>query len=180
LVERVTSLFYYLQGATWEPTYNPMYASWTIDDYARSDYCESNWMVRALTNKMTGPLSPEDILVAQEILRKKVIVGLMDRMGESMVHFQAYFGFKNSNTYYGNAIKCAQEKFAAKGSVGSNVHDHPVPERGSETWQILEQKNGLDLRLFEYAEKLFEEQGKRFAKEIDSVTQEATKKNIIF
>ena len=47
-IERLTSIFYYLQKATWEPTYDPQLAQMTIDDYARSEKCESNWLVRSL------------------------------------------------------------------------------------------------------------------------------------
>lgn len=154
-VERVVSIFHYLQKATWEPTYNPEYAAMTVDDYARGPHCESNWMVRTLTNKMTGPLGPDDILIAQEVLRRKCLVGLLDRMEESIVRFHGYFGFDDDDS----ALRCSMEHFAGKGSSASNSHHHPALDRKSETWEILERKNGLDIRLFEYAQKLFEEQG---------------------
>ena len=153
-VERLVSIFYYLQGATWEPTYNPIYAQWTIDDYAQSEYCESNWMVRALLDKMTGPLSGEDIMVAKEVLRRKCIVGLMHRMEDSIVRFHSYFGFGDDN-----ALQCSKDNFVRKGTA-QNTHKHPKLDQNSATWEILEKKNGLDLMLFEHAQQLFEEQGK--------------------
>jgi len=158
-VERVISIFYYLQGATWEPTYNPEYAQWTIDDYARSPYCESNWMVRSLTNKMTGPLSGDDILVAKEVLRRKCLVGLMEGMDESITRFHSFFRFGDED-----ALKCSREQFANKGA-GTNSHSHPTLDQTSETWAILAQKNTLDIRLYEYAQELFEEQGKWLKKQ---------------
>lgn len=41
-IQRVTSIFYYLQSATWEPTYNPEYTQWTLKEYVNSPYYESN------------------------------------------------------------------------------------------------------------------------------------------
>lgn len=156
-VERVVSIFYYLQGATWEPTYNPEYASWTIDDYAHSEVCESNWMVRSLTNKMTGPLTPDDFFIAKEVLRKKCLIGLMEGMEESIIRFHAYFKLGDEN-----ALECSRNQFATK---GSNSHSHPALDQGGETWAVLAKKNALDIRLYEYAQELFEEQGEWLKKE---------------
>ncbi|KAL7552594.1 hypothetical protein ACHAWF_016420 [Thalassiosira exigua] len=158
-VERVVSIFHYLQRATWEPTYDPRYASWTVDEYANSPECESNWMVRSLIDKMTGPLSPDDVLVAKDVLRRKCLVGLLDRMEESVVRFHRYFGFGDEE-----ALRCARDRFVGKGS-GSNSHTHPKLDRRSETWAILERKNSLDLRLYEYAQQLFVEQGELLRRE---------------
>ncbi|KAL3811833.1 hypothetical protein ACHAXA_004260 [Cyclostephanos tholiformis] len=156
-VHRVISIFYYLQSATWEPTYNPVYAGWTIDDYARSEYCESDWMVRTLVNKMTGPLEPEDMNVAMEILKRKCLVGLMDDMEGSITRYHNYFRFE---TPYKNALDCSRRNFAMKGgNVGQNGHIHPTLDPNSETYTILEQKNMLDVRLYEYARELYAEQG---------------------
>ena len=153
-VDRVVSLFYYLQQATWEPTYTEEYASMTIDEYARSPLCESNWMVRTLVNKMEGPLEPSDIEIAKEIIRQKCIVGLLDEMGETIRRFHSYFGFENDE-----ALTCALQNFAAAGGSQSNSHKHPMLDPNGATWQIIEKKNSLDIRLFEYAIELWHEQG---------------------
>jgi len=158
-VERVVSIFHYLQTATWEPTYNPEYATWTIDDYARSPYCESNWMVRSLTGKMTGPLSGDDVGIAKEVLRRKCLVGLMEGMDESMLRFHSFFGFGDDA-----ALGCAREHFSRKGS-GANSNGHPALDQASDTWAELARKNGLDILLYEYAQQLFDEQGEWIKKE---------------
>ena len=161
-IQRVTSIFYYLQSATWEPTYNPEYAQWTLHEYANSPYCESNWMVRSLVQKMTGPLVPEDVFIAQEILRRKCLVGLMEEMEESIRRFHSYFHYR----YLGieedenAALNCAIENFAKKGLSGQNSHGHPTLDETSETYEILATKNQLDVRLYEFAKELFVEQGK--------------------
>ncbi len=156
-VNRVVSIFYYLQSATWEPTYNPAYADWTIDDYARSPNCESNWMVRTLVDKMTGPLEPEDVNVAMETLRRKCLVGLLEDMEGSVTRFHHYFRFR---TPYDDALGCSLRNFATKGgNHGQNGHVHPNLDPKSETYRILEQKNQLDVRLYDYAKELYAEQG---------------------
>ena len=158
-IERVTSIFYYLQKATWEPTYSPIYATWTIHDYAKSPVVESNWMVRSLVNKLEGPLEPDDVKVAMEILNKKCLVGLIDRMEESIMRFHRYFGFDNERS-----LNCAFEQYVSK-EKGSrteeqNSHSHPQIERKGETYRLLAEKNSLDIILYEYAILLFEDQGK--------------------
>jgi len=154
-VDRIVSLFYYLQQATWEPTYNEGYSSMTIDDYARSPLCESNWMVRTLVNKMEGPLDgPRDIAIAKEIIRQKCIVGLLDEMDETIRRFHSYFGFENDE-----ALTCALQNFAAAGGLQSNSHKHPKLDPNGSTWEIIEKKNSLDIHLFEYAIELWHEQG---------------------
>ena len=45
-LERVVSLFYYLQNATHEPTYNPSYQTMTLEEYSNSTYVESNFITR--------------------------------------------------------------------------------------------------------------------------------------
>ena len=92
-IDRVVSLFYYLQTATWEPTYNPELADMTLEEYANSTLVEANWMVRALVNKFEGPLSWDDMNMAKEILRRKCIVGLMNEWELSTDRFNRYFGF---------------------------------------------------------------------------------------
>ncbi|KAL3771557.1 hypothetical protein ACHAWU_003732 [Discostella pseudostelligera] len=162
LILESADIFYYLQSATWEPTYNPEYAQWTLHEYANSPYCESNWMVRSLVQKMTGPLVPEDVFIAQEILRRKCLVGLMVEMEESLRRFHSYFHYR----YLGieedenAALNCAIEHFAKKGLSGQNSHGHPTLHETSETYEILATKNQLDIRLYEFAKELFVEQGK--------------------
>lgn len=153
-VDRIVSLFYYLQQATWEPTYNPELASMTIEEYAYSPLCESNWMVRSLVNKMEGPLEPTDIAIAKAIIRRKCIVGLLDEMDETIHRFHAFFGFGDDE-----ALTCALQNFAVAGGSQTNSHKHAKLDPNGETWQVIAGKNRLDMILFEYALELWQEQG---------------------
>ena len=115
----------------------------TIDEYARSPLCESNWMVRSLVNKMEGPLEPSDIAIAKEIIRQKCIIGLLDEMDETIRRFDSFF-FQNDE-----ALTCARQNFAVAGGSQSNRHKHPKLDQNGNTWQIIKKKNMLDIRLFE-------------------------------
>ena len=153
-VLRVVSNFYYLQNAIWEPTYDEVYATWTIDDYAKSEVAESNWMVRSLLNKMVGKMEPSDILVAKETLKQKCLVGLIDDMEGTIRRFHDYFGFGSDDS-----LNCAIQNYSRKQSANSNSHNHPQLDPTSEAWAILSKKNQLDIELFKYAQQLFAEQG---------------------
>jgi len=154
-IERLTSIFYYLQKATWEPTYDPQLAQMTIDDYARSGKCESNWLVRSLVGQMEGPLNSDSLEIAKEVLRQKCLVGFMDEMEESIERFHSYFGFGDDA-----ALECAKQSFTRKGSSQSNKNKHPPLDGESETYAILAKKNELDILLYFFAKKLFDEQKK--------------------
>ena len=90
-IERAISLFYYLQVADWEKTYQPELANWTIEEYAVSDRVENNWMTRRLSGNMVDELDESDLAIATETLRKKFFVGLTTKMEESMDRFERFF-----------------------------------------------------------------------------------------
>ena len=41
-------------------------------------------------------------------------------------------------------------------------HKHPMIERDGDTWNLLQEQNAFDIRLYEYAEALFEAQKEIF------------------
>lgn len=166
-VDRVVSLFYYLQTADWEPTYNPIFKDMTIEEYANSTYVEANWMVRSLINEWEDPITMDEFGQAKEILRRKCLVGLMSRWSESMDRFNKYFDFtlqydgrddnRDESGFHEKEYLECQERYSNKG--GSNVHQHPKLEKDSDTYNLLKLKNGWDMELYRYiVEELFEEQ----------------------
>jgi len=158
-VERAVSMFYYLQQATWESTYNPIYKDITIHDYARSSVTDDNWMVRSLVGKADNigtPLTRQDLDVAIEIIRRKCVVGLMDDMEETIHRFNSYFSFRESGEQKNDKTKSPKCKEYI--TSGSNTNSHPPLEEGSETWKLLEQKNAADVILYREAEQIFKEQ----------------------
>lgn len=156
-VHRAVSMFYYLQNAKWEPTFDPSLNRMTLLDYANSNKVEENWVTRFLVNKPTGRLLDEHVEEAKQIMRNKIIVGLLDKMHDSLIRFELYFDWWELNKERGNAGRMAQcqENHARN---AQNKVSHPIPERTDPAYQRLLQLNWADMKLFKYAEKLFEEQ----------------------
>ena len=151
-IDRAVSMYYYLRDKT---GINGAQIGDTLELYAKSAMIENNWLTRFLTNKLGGQLTPDDEATAKEILRTKCLVGLLNRKTESMQRFKTYFGWK---TLDNDQSRDCEEKHLHWGWTGKNKHEKL--EVGSETWNLLKEQNSFDIRVFEYAEKLFEIQGK--------------------
>lgn len=154
-VERVISLFYYLQTATWEPTYNPALQQMTLEEYANSTLIESNWMVRTLSGKRTGQLTEEDITLAMQIVKEKCVVGLLDHFEESLERFDEYFGFRPNDD---ESIECRNDLLARGGSNSNGSHKREQLDPESPALRTIQKKNRADTLLYAYVQKLFEEQ----------------------
>ena len=151
-IDRAVSMYYYLRDKT---GIKGAQIGDSLELYAKSAMVENNWMTRFLTNKLGGQLTPDDEATAKEVLRTKCLVGLLNRKTESMQRFKTYFGWK---TLDNDESRDCEEKQLHWGWTGKNKHDKL--EVGSDAWNLLKEQNSFDIRLFEYAEKLFEIQGK--------------------
>ncbi len=180
-IDRVISLFYYLQEATWEPTYNPIFKNMTLLEYANSSLLEANFITRSLVNKFTGPLSHDDLEQAKEILRRKCIIGIVEDFDTSITGFDASLNlvpnlhvyteledesFENRKQF----VKTCIQQLKSEG--GSNKHKHEKVEKDSEVYKILETKNGWDMSLWAYIKKLYHEQKEEFQPMIDRKREE--------
>mmetsp|Transcript_23849 Transcript_23849/g.36087 ORF Transcript_23849/g.36087 Transcript_23849/m.36087 type:complete len:594 (+) Transcript_23849:3-1784(+) len=156
-VHRAVSMFYYLQNAKWEPTFDPSLTGMTLLEYANSRKVEENWVTRFLVNKPTGRLLDEHVDEAKQVMRNKIIVGLLDKMHDSLIRFELYFNWWELNKQRGDAgrmLQCQQNH----ARTAQNKVSHPIPDRNDPAYQRLLQLNWADMKLFKYAEKLFEEQ----------------------
>jgi len=144
-VHRAVSMFYATKDTS-------DYAHLSIDEYARSSHLESNAMVRSLTGKMAGELSSADTKHARELLGRKCLVGLAEDMEESLARFHRYFNLGGPVQ-----LQCVLEGFA---SAASDRHEVRERDISRETWALLAEKNWADMRLYEYMQQLFLEQGK--------------------
>lgn len=160
-LERAVSLYHYLQKAIWEPTYDVRIKSInTVEDYAISEFAENNWMTRFLANKMAGVVERTDVDIAKEILRRKVLIGLVNDVEGSVARFNKYFGY-NDNSLPPKELQDCMDTFLKS---GSNKNVHTLIEEGGMAWRILRANNLFDLELYEYALQLYEEQGKLILK----------------
>mmetsp|Transcript_17249 Transcript_17249/g.21078 ORF Transcript_17249/g.21078 Transcript_17249/m.21078 type:complete len:599 (+) Transcript_17249:157-1953(+) len=155
-IDRAISMFYYLQVADWEPTYDPELKNWSIEEYATSDRIENNWLTRQLSNQLAGELTEDDLTLALEVVRRKFFVGLMGEIEATMGRCERFFRW----TYHVNPTnqeKC-REALLSGGSNSNSANKKAKPEPGSNEWDLLAWQNQFDLRLYEYIEQLFQEQ----------------------
>jgi hypothetical protein len=155
------NMFYYIQVASWEKTYHPELQNWTIEEYALSTIAENNWMTRQLANNPTGELDDGDLAIANEVLRRKFFIGLIDKMEESMDRFERFFRW----TYKVNPTSqeaCRDRLLTGEGGSNRNVNatKKAHPKEGTRGWELLAEKNRYDLQLYEYARELFDVQEK--------------------
>ncbi|GKY93374.1 hypothetical protein MPSEU_000305000 [Mayamaea pseudoterrestris] len=147
-VDRVVSLFYYLQHATWEKTYDPSLKNMTLLEYA-NEYPSDNTLVRILTNNGVAKLTNDDLQLAKYYLSQYVLVGLTNRVDESVDRFGQAFGWRSSARW--NHCRTRAKK-------GQNRYEHPQLTDQDEAYRVLANKHAYDIELYEYAEQLFEEQ----------------------
>ncbi|KAK1743182.1 hypothetical protein QTG54_005803 [Skeletonema marinoi] len=115
---------------------------------------DENFMVRKLSGKrFSEPVNEMDLILAKEFLRQRVVVGLMGEMTESFRRFNIAMNVdvqrRETAEYFG--VKDAD-------SGVKNSNKHPKVVEGSPEWRALAKKNHLDIILYSYAERLFEEQ----------------------
>lgn len=115
-------------------------------------------MTRFLSNSLSGELTPEHEAIAKEVLRTKCIVGLLHDKSETWRRLEMLFDLHTTEQPQ-RRDEC-EEKLLYWNWPGKNRHA-PVVE-GSEAWDNLHKQNTFDLRVYEYAERLFAAQRKLF------------------
>lgn len=168
-VDRAASMFYFLKGMG-----NERLKNMTLDDYAKSDMIENNWLgelrcavcntfsttciismiritVRILSDSMTGPIDAVNLEAAKQLLKEKFVVGVLENKRGSFARFDHYFKWKENPNYeeeFGCIKQIMDEKYVSK---------HPL-RKGDATWDLIFEQNRYDMLLYEYAKNLFKEQ----------------------
>lgn len=157
-LDRAVSMFKYLQYAHWEPTYSPQFKDWTLEMYATSDQIENNWMTRHLTKTYKADLTIAHLKSAKEVLQTKVLVGLINRLEESMDRFEAYFGWRFTLNPT-EQESCREGLFTLGTNTNQNTnHKIQKPKPGSALYDLIMAENKYDMELYQFAVQLFEEQ----------------------
>jgi hypothetical protein len=157
-IHRTVSMYYYLQQAKWEPTYDPTLADMTLLQYVNSNKVEENWLTRFLVHQYTGRLSKDHVEEAKQIMRNKIVVGILENFQDSLKRFELYFNWWEINKAKGTAahmVQCQQNH----AHTAQNKFSHPFPSESDPVFTRLQQLNWADLELYEYAKQLFYEQG---------------------
>lgn len=148
-VERAVSMFYFLQKHN-----VPSIAKMTLEEYAKSPHVENNWMVRMLSGKMEGEVGEKELAIAKEVLRTKVVVGLMEWKEESIQRFAWYFHLPSVQ---GKQAQCQTRILT--GDFRTNESAKGKIKEGSQAWTLILWQNKLDMKLYKYAKALYLQQG---------------------
>lgn len=100
---------------------------------------------------MSGPINGVNLEIAQEVLKRKFIVGLYENKRGSFARFDHYFKWKENPNYekeFGCRKQLMDEKYVPK---------HPI-RKDSDTWKLLLEQNRYDVLLYDYAKELFKQQ----------------------
>jgi hypothetical protein len=182
-VERAVSTFHYVQDTVWRRNHNDL-ADITIEEYFKSGSGENNWVTRFLVGATHRELTPQDLLVAKEILRKKCIVGLLEEKAESFRRFEHLFGSAVADVGVGVGNTAGDGNGNANPSPNTNnnkwrvnsndqeqchekllhwawplKHSHEMVEEGSDVWNLILKQNEYDMELYTFAQALFKHQG---------------------
>eukprot|EP00956_Cyclotella_meneghiniana_P033082 scaffold93044_cov72-Cyclotella_meneghiniana.AAC.6 len=179
-VDRAVSMFYYLQSATWERSYRPEWKDMTVLEWAGLPNAERDYMVHKLVNKrFDEEVGEVDLIVAKELVRQRFVVGLMEDMEESVRRFNVALGLdvvgdernrECMREFFGDKEDEEKEEnggAAAGGDEGErtlantdnkNSNKHPKFDKDSPEYKAIAERNPLDMILYQYIEKLFEEQ----------------------
>jgi hypothetical protein len=175
-IDMEVSKFYYLQKATWEPTYNERWKNMTFERWASRERGSNNWVTRLLVGKTkmdgTVPLTDEDLELAKDILRTKFVIGLMDQFEDSVHRFNLMLGIDESDPQNQQCIAEFSSgrgddhaKESAKTITEKNVYNsysHPKAEKGSPAWTSLAKIHSYDTALYQYITELYAAQGPMF------------------
>lgn len=142
-VDRVISVFYHQQATDMSLKGVPLMRYFNLNK-------DGNQMTRTLSNNKSGVLSAADFKLAKKILRRKVLVGLVDHIDESIRRFEKVMGW-----VHGRNIAGCEKEF-----ILPSIAINPTIVRDSPTWKIIEDRNTFDMELYSYALELFDLQGK--------------------
>lgn len=152
-------MFAYLQGATHEPTYQAhfAFANWTLEDYATSNLVEDNSRTRQLAN--TPPkalLDKEGLAKAKAVVCQKILVGLLDRLEESLERFERFFAW----VYTANPThqETCRNSLLANGVNMNASPQNTLPSIDSAAYKALAERNRFDMELYKFVKKLYNHQ----------------------
>lgn len=114
---------------------------------------ENNYLTRYLSGRYGGTLDIHHLNIAREFLRRKFVVGLASDLPATANLFSHVFGWNNTAAVLGleNVDLCYNNIFNALSDKSP-----PSVEEGSEGWKLLVAQNWFDLKIYEYAEHLFQ------------------------
>ncbi len=155
-IERATSVFYALKNSPWETSFKEEFSRMTIEQYAFSEYIESNWLTRMINNKMRGKITDDDLETAKRFLGEKCLIGLTAEFDQSFERVQEYFGWES--TADASCVEELKDSHDNQDSQNRNL----APSISKVVYDQFYKQNTLDIQLYEYALELFDKQQSLF------------------
>jgi hypothetical protein len=157
-IERAVSMYYHVTRGD-QAYIDP---SVTLEDYAQGNGIENNWVIRFMTGHMEGEIKKEHLEEAKEILAKKFVVGFMDDAEETVYRIMKYFdwAFEEDENVRMQQEDCIKDLIT--GRANKAVVKYDIPKRGSQAQALIKWQTQFDIKLYEYARELFEQQTKHF------------------
>ena len=111
---------------------------------------------------MEGEITKEHLEQAKEILKRKFLVGFLDDGEETVYRIMKYFewAFDDDETKRMQQEECIVDHIKEK--TNPNEVEYELPKRGSQANALIKWQTRFDVKLYDYARKLFEEQTKHF------------------
>lgn len=152
-IERAVSMYHFSLQAGLIPEV-------TLEEYAKGQGIENNWLVRYLTGKMEGELPRESLEQAKTILKRKFLIGFVDDLNESVQRFIKYnnWAFDEDDVSSNRQEQCINMLI----EVGSNrnMAGYDLPKKGSQAFSLISWQTQFDIKLYEYAKEIFDSQTK--------------------
>lgn len=126
---------------------NPDLNNWTLTDFVQSTKYQGNFLTRSLTNKNPSDIiTSEDVVSAKKMLHDKFVIGLFDKMEESFIRFEKYFGWSNliKTESISNCIETNMPRSTETLEGSPHIFSRPIIS-----------ENAYDLQLYAYAKELF-------------------------
>ncbi len=111
---------------------------------------------------MEGELTKEDLEQAKEIIERKFLIGFLDDGEETVYRLMKYFDFSFSED---ETKKMEEEdciKDLLKEGTNHNSVEYEMPKKGSQAAALIKWQTQFDIKLFTFAQELFEAQTKVF------------------
>lgn len=141
-IDRAVSMFHY------QKSIGALDEKLSLEEYARGNGIENNWIVRFLTNAMEGELKKSHLDQAKKILGKKFLVGFLDDADESLIRVMKYNGwhYDEDETKALTQEDCVK-KHVKEGS-NSNPNEYEMPRKGSQSHALLSWQTQYDIKLY--------------------------------
>ena len=155
-VEVALSLFHYRRKAHWERSFREDWMKISFKEYVEAPTYMDNWMTRQLTGTMTWvELTEEHLERAKLVMKRKIFVGVVTEMDETLRQLKAHFGWEDKEQH------CTY-KYLHDEAANKNSYPALAGGGGGPTWNVLVAKDKWDLSLYHYGLELFAAQRERY------------------